>query len=137
MLYLAVAVVCFALTAMFYKLALHKGCDREGLIVAERVAMVILLFSYILLHDRFCFSGTVVGLGAIAGALLFVSRISLLYSFKYGRVSTSWTVLSLSTAIPVLASIFFWKEIPDLRKAIGLILVPVAIVLLQETEEIY
>jgi uncharacterized membrane protein len=137
MLYLAVAVVCFALTAMLYKLALHRGCDREALMVAERITMVLLLAVFILLHENFHFSRAVVGFGILGGSLLFISRISLLYSFKYGKVSTSWTVVSLSTAIPVLASIFFWKESPDVRKTIGLLLVPVAIILLRENEEMY
>ncbi|MGC8804709.1 MAG: hypothetical protein ACP5QD_02060, partial [Candidatus Ratteibacteria bacterium] len=63
---------------------------------------------------------------------IFISRLALLTALKYGKISSSWTTINLSLIIPILASMIFWKEIPNIRQAIGLLMVPLAIILLQE-----
>ncbi len=57
-------------------------------------------------------------------------------ALKYGKISTSWIVLNLAVLIPILASIFIWKEIPDIKKILGICLIPISFLLLREKESI-
>lgn len=132
MIYLFISVFSFAAAAILYKYANHTNCDRISIVLSERITTVILLFIYITLFDRFALSPVITVLAIIGGTTIFFSRIALLASLKYGKVSSSWTIVNLSVVIPVLASIFLWHEIPLPRQIIGLFLVPVAIGLLQE-----
>lgn len=129
---LLIALALFAATAMLYKLATHKKCEQLGIIISERLAIVLLMAFYISSFDQFQFSSGIVGLGLLGGAAVFVSRWALLHALMFGKVSTSWIIVSLAVAIPIIAAIFIWQEIPDLRRAIGIILVPLAIILTRE-----
>ncbi len=132
MIYLLISVVFFAVAALLYKYANHINCDRISIIVSERIVTVMLLFIYIVLFDRFALSPVITLLALAGGTTIFLSRIALLASLKYGKVSSSWTIVNLSVVIPVFASIFLWHEIPSNRQIVGLLLVPAAIGLLQE-----
>lgn len=135
MIYLFLSVVFYSIAALLYKHANQIGTDRIVLILAERISAVIFVFFYLLLFDQFRITARITLLACVGGITIFISRLALLASLKYGKISTSWTAVNLSVFIPVVASIFFWKEIPDTKQTIGLILVPLAIFLLQEDKK--
>jgi drug/metabolite transporter (DMT)-like permease len=53
---------------------------------------------------------------------------------KFGQLSVSWTVISLAVAFPVVASIFFWHEIPTAKQMVGLVLIVIALLLFGHNE---
>lgn len=132
MIYLFLSVFFFAIAALIYKHSNQINCDRLSIIVSERISAVILMVFYILFFDSFRPSGQITILAFIGGVTIFISRIALLTSLKYGKISSSWTAVNLSVVIPTTASIFLWKEFPDAKQVVGLLLVPLAIFLLQE-----
>ncbi|MCX7705622.1 MAG: EamA family transporter [bacterium] len=132
MTYLFLSVIFYTIAALAYKHANQVGCDRISLIFSERIAAVFLMLFYLFLFDTFRPSAQVTLLAFVGGITIFLSRLTLLISLKYGKISSSWTAVNLSVIVPVIASIFFWKEKPDAKQTIGLILVPLAIFLLQE-----
>jgi len=87
---------------------------------------------YVFLAGSFHPTPVVTLVAFAGGTTIFISRVALLASLKYGKISSSWTAVSLSVVIPTMASAIFWKEIPSGKQITGLILVPVAIFLLQE-----
>jgi len=103
-----------------------------AIIVSERISAVILMSLYMLFFDTFDITPGATLLALAGGITIFISRLALLTALKYGKISSSWTAVNLSLVIPILASMIFWKEIPNLRQTIGLLMVPLAIILLQE-----
>jgi len=135
MVYLFLSATIFAIVALIYKYANQAGCDSISIIAAERISAVFFITLFMLFFDKFQPSTAVTFLGFAGGITIFISRLALLLSLKYGKISSSWTAVNLSVVIPTIASIFFWKEIPGIRQLIGLLLVPLAIYLLQEKEK--
>ncbi len=129
---LALVVFFFTAAAMIYKAANQAGCRQIGTITAERAAVLLLMGMYIAFLDSFHVTPRLTAMAAIGGTAIFFSRWALLLALITGKVSSSWTVVNLSVAIPTLASIFIWKEMPDLKTFTGLALVPAAIILLRE-----
>ncbi len=132
MLNLILVILFFTAAAMTYKAANQAGAKQVGTIIVERTAVIILIGSFIFLFDSFHASPALTGFAAIGGTAIFFSRWALLLALMTGKVSSSWTIVNLSVAIPTLASIFIWKEIPGFKTVIGLALVPAAIYLLRE-----
>jgi len=132
MLYLTLSVIFFSIAALIYKQSNHLNCDRISIVVSERISAVILMSLYILHAGSFHPTPSITLVAFAGGTTIFISRVALLASLKYGKISSSWTAVSLSVVIPTMASAIFWKEMPSGKQIIGLILVPVAIFLLQE-----
>jgi uncharacterized membrane protein len=132
MLYLILSVLFFSIAALIYKQSNHLNCDRISIVVSERISAVVLMIIYVFLAGSFHPTPVVTLVAFAGGTTIFISRVALLASLKYGKISSSWTAVSLSVVIPTMASAIFWKEIPSGKQITGLILVPVAIFLLQE-----
>ncbi|MCM8816717.1 MAG: EamA family transporter [Candidatus Omnitrophica bacterium] len=135
MIYLFFSVVFYTIAALLYKHANQLGCDRISLILSERIFAVFFMLLYMTFFDTFKTSMGLTLIASVGGVTIFLSRLALLASLKYGKISSSWTAVNLSVVIPIIASIFFWKEIPNIRQMLGLILVPLAIFLLQEDKK--
>ena len=129
---LALVLFFFTAAAMLYKAANQAGCRQVGTIAIERAAVLLFMGLYIIFFDSLHITPRLTGLAAIGGTAIFFSRWALLLALITGKVSSSWTVVNLSVAIPTLASILIWKEIPDIKTITGLALVPAAIILLKE-----
>ncbi len=132
MINLLLVIFFFTAAAMLYKAANQAGCRQVGIIVTERAAVIIFIGSFIFLLDKPHLSLELTGLAAVGGTAIFFSRWALLLALTTGKISSSWTAVNLSVALPTAASIFIWKEIPDVKTIIGLALVPAAIILLKE-----
>ncbi len=132
MINLLLVLLCFTAAAMIYKAANQAGCRQIATITVERLTAIAFMTLYIFFFDEFHHPPGLVGLAAVGGAAIFISRWALLVALITGKVSSSWTVVNLSIAIPTAASIIIWKETPDIKTMAGLALVPVAIILLRE-----
>jgi len=88
------------------------------------------VFSLVYVITTYSFKGTpspVIQLGLIAGVLFFIAVASFFEVTKWGRLSISWTAVSLSLMIPTLASILFWGEKPSLGQIFGIMGVALAL----------
>ncbi len=74
----------------------------------------------------------VIWLGLVAGIALIVARIGLLQALRTGQASVTFTFWNMSLVIPVLLSIFLWRETPASWQIVGLVLTPICLLLLSE-----
>lgn len=72
--------------------------------------------------------------GAIGGAAWFAGYLLLSASIRLAGVTIAQCVGWLGVAVPVVASILFWREIPNLSQCAGLALMVVALFLLAPGE---
>jgi drug/metabolite transporter (DMT)-like permease len=56
-----------------------------------------------------------------------VAILSFQHGVRFGKISTSWLVINLSTALPTILSIAIYHEVVSLRRALGLALAMVAL----------
>lgn len=73
---------------------------------------------------------TVLGVGAVAGTAAAVALFAFQASLRFGKISTSWLVVNLCVAVPVLVSVVVYGEQVTAGKAAGVALVFATIVLL-------
>ncbi|MDA2930414.1 hypothetical protein MYX84_10785 [Acidobacteria bacterium AH-259-O06] len=72
--------------------------------------------------------------GFLASTAILAFHTGLRYG--QGKIATSWVVINLSTALPTVLSIIVYKEPVSLAKAVALVLVVVAMLLLWKDKKL-
>lgn len=133
-LYLILAVVSLGCLGVLHKVADHRRCRPQSinavLFLAAGFALTIV--------TTFRFGAaawTQVPLPAwwVATACGLCASVAILHfqhGVRYGRISTSWLIVNLSTIVPTILSILIYRESVSPRRAISLLLALVALVLL-------
>ena len=134
MFHLILGIIFGGMGSILYKVAEENKCNRLWINTICRLTITFLISLYISLKESFQFNLKLLGVGLLAGISVFFGRWLFLRAIKYGKLSISWTVLNLAVIIPILASIIIWKEIPDLKRMLGILLIPISILLLKEKE---
>ena len=134
MFHLILGIIFGGIGSIFYKLAEEKMCNRLWTNTISRLTMIFLISLYIIYKGSFHFNLKLLGVGLLGGISVFFGRWLFMRALRYGKVSVSWVILSLAVLIPILASIFIWKEIPDAKKILGICLIPISFILLREKE---
>jgi drug/metabolite transporter (DMT)-like permease len=131
-LYMALAVVSFSLTGIFAKVADTRNCRPTAiytLLYAWSLALVS-VFGVLGRGASFGVPATVAwialpfGIAAVIGGLAFQTAI------RYGKLSSSWLIISLSAAVPTVCSIIVYREPVGLRQVAVLALVVASVLLL-------
>lgn len=131
-LFLFSSLIGFGLLGIFHKVADHPNCR-------PRMVTMLLLFwgaALTAIYTKFfepkglTFPPKVLAIGAAGGLLASLALFSFQASLRFGKISTSWLILNLCTFVPVVLSILIYREQVTLGKAIGLLLVLLAIFLL-------
>ena len=130
MLYTFCSLIFFTLFGICYKASVHHKCNpvmmNTGVLFFA--GLMALLF---LLNSPSQYNFTVTLLGLLGGTFFFAASIFVLYALKNGgKISVCWTMLNLGMVIPVLFSLFFWKETIDFKKILGLLLICSSIILI-------
>ena len=73
---------------------------------------------------------SVLGMGAAAGAAASLALFAFQASLRHGKISTSWLVLNLCIAVPILISILVYGEALTAGKGVGVAMVFAAILLM-------
>lgn len=115
--------------AVSYKVAAQKKCNLEMVNIWMYAGSLVTIAAYVLLKRHLEFNTPALYLGIAAGITAYFTTLAFFYHIKHGQLSASWTVISLSVAFPVLASIFIWHERPSIKQLIGLVLIVVALLL--------
>ncbi len=129
--YVFLSLVCFSAIGICCKIGDSLKC-RPNTLIALMAAWSFVLVTGAVLHS----GGSLAAPGAVAvvaipcGICGGIALLSMQKGVHYGKVSTSWLAINLSTAIPTVASILVYKEPLSLTKAIALVLIPVSMALL-------
>ncbi|MHB0997832.1 MAG: EamA family transporter [Armatimonadota bacterium] len=131
--YLILSIITSVLFAICYKIAVQKGCNLKSVNAWNYAGAVISILVYILITQNLKFNQSVIMLGIAAGFTSFFASLTFFMHIKYGQLSTSWTIISLSVAFPVLASIFIWHEIPDAGQILAMVFIVIAFILMGQS----
>lgn len=113
MLYAILAVACYVATSVSQKTAARRGLDAVGVNLVLRVSgavltAVLLLTAFDWAQPQLPQAGLV---GLAGGACAFVAGYAGLRALSFGSLNATWSLLRVSTVIPVLASIVIWGEL--------------------------
>jgi drug/metabolite transporter (DMT)-like permease len=131
-LFLFGALLGFSLLGILHKVADHPSCRPR------MITMLLLLWgagltaAYTAAFDKhgLRMPASVLGMGAAAGAAASLALFAFQASLRYGKISTSWLVLNLCVAVPLLISIVVYGETLTAAKGVGVAMVFAAIVLM-------
>src|SRR5438552_14221649 len=130
--FLITAIVAFGTLGIFHKVADHPHCRPKMTALLLHFWGGILAITYTIsvnshgLH----FPKSVVLIGASAGLVASLTLFVFQTGLKYGKISTSWLIINLTTAVPVIILIFVFGEKLSASKGLGVLLVFAAIVML-------
>ncbi len=131
MLYIFCALIFFTLFGLFYKLSDYKKCNPVMMNTGMTFFAGLMALLFLLVNKSFQYSFNVGMLGLLGGTFFFAATLLVLYALKNGgKISVCWTMLNLGMVIPVLFSLFFWKEGLDVKGILGLLLICSSIILI-------
>ena len=132
--FLIVAVCALGLLGVLHKLADFRGCRPQAinlfLFLGAAAAMwALTLFRY----GAAAMNGiplVAAAVGAGCGLLASVAILNFQHGIRYGKISTSWLIINLSTALPTVLSIAIYRERVSPRRGLGLLLAVAALLIL-------
>jgi drug/metabolite transporter (DMT)-like permease len=131
--YLLLSILSQSVYVQGYKIAVEKGYDGNQVNTISYLAA----FTFLLgrsLGVRLSFNIAALFWGLALGVFGFIATLTFFYGIRYGSLGISWTIISLASLIPTLASISIWWEVPDFWGIFALILTVVSIGLMGNTE---
>ncbi len=132
-LYLLLAVVSFGTLGVLHKVSDHRRCRPAGvnLILFLGAAVSMLAVSVWRTGTRVMEVPAIAWATAIVcGFLASLAILAFQHGVRFGKISTSWLVINLSTALPTVLSIVIYQESVSLRRGLGLFLSVAALVML-------
>lgn len=130
----------FAVLAMFalgclgvlLKLALSRGCTSLAVNTALFITSSLITGAYIVSAKNTSFAPppSIIAIAIAFGVVTAMACWAFLNGVKFGKISTSYVIISLSAAVPTIASTVLYHEQLGLRKIAVLLLAAVAILLL-------
>jgi drug/metabolite transporter (DMT)-like permease len=132
--YLMVAVSALGFLGVFHKVADHRRCRPEAInfmifVVAAVTMLAVSLVRFgpaaVLAIPRVAWITALV-----CGFLASFATLQFQHGIRHGKISTSWLVINLSTALPTVLSILLYNETVTPRRALGLVLAVVALLIL-------
>ena len=130
MVYIIPIIVLTGLFTQFYKIANRRNCDIAAVNLGSFAASLCAVVVYLACAGGFRAEAHSLGLGAAAGALVCGAIVLFFLATKEGKLSVCWTIVGLSSAIPVIVCFMVWDETVTFRKLAGLALAAAAIILL-------
>ncbi len=130
--FLITAIIAFGTLGIFHKVADHPNCRPKMTALLLHFWGGVLSVTYTSVADShgFQFPKAVIIIGACTGLVASLTLFVFQTGLKYGKISTSWLIINLTTAVPVLISIFVFGEKLSASKGLGVLLVFAAIVML-------
>lgn len=128
MIWLLPAAICSIGIALILKYSETRGGDRLLLVGANYITASLLAFLFIL-PKLAAPNGATIALGAVTGIDYVLGFLVLAAGIARGPLAVPVTVMRLSVAVPILASIAFWAERPGGLQWAGLALGAAAILL--------
>ena len=115
---------------------LHKQADRAGC-RPRQINILLFAFSAIFSAASLTARGQSLAVPANVWAIALPSGVCaataiLLFQIgvRYGKISTSWLIINLSAAIPILVSVLWYREKVGAKQAVALLAMLAALILL-------
>jgi drug/metabolite transporter (DMT)-like permease len=126
------ALVGFGLLGIFHKVADHPNCRPRMVTMLLLLSGAVLTGLYTAFFDAkgLHLPTNVLVIGAAGGMLSSLALFAFQASLRFGKISTSWLIINLCVAVPVILSIVVYRERVTAGKVVGMLLVLVAILLL-------
>jgi drug/metabolite transporter (DMT)-like permease len=126
------SLIAFALLGIFHKVADHPQCRPKMIAVILLFWGGVLATAYTAAFDEIGlrFPREVLLIGSLAGVIAALALFVFQTGLKFGKISTSWLIINLATAVPVLLSVFLFGERINVAKIAGIVLVLAAIVMM-------
>jgi drug/metabolite transporter (DMT)-like permease len=132
--YLLIAVISLGTLGVVHKVADHQRCKPEAInfvifLTAGMIMFVVSIWRFgpiSLLQIPAVAWITAAGCGFLAS----FATLNFQQGIRHGKISTSWLVINLSTALPTALSILIYREAVGLRRGLGLLLSVVALLIL-------
>ncbi len=130
--FLLSSIVAFGLLGIFHKVADHPQCRPKmtALLLHFWGGVLALIYTYFFDSRGMVFPREVIVIGCCTGLVASLTLFVFQTALKYGKISTSWLIINLTAAVPVLISMFVFKEQIGSTKAFGIALVFAAMVML-------
>jgi drug/metabolite transporter (DMT)-like permease len=131
-LFLIGSLIGFSLLGILHKVADHPSCRPRMITMLLLLWGALLTAAYTLAFDPrgLHMPTSVLGIGAAAGAAASLALFAFQASLRYGKISTSWLILNLCIAVPLLVSILVYREALTTGKIFGVAMVFAAIFLM-------
>ena len=122
--FLCMSVVSLGMPGVTHKVSDHRGCRPEAvnLMLFLVAAAVMPEISMWRMGPTKVLDIPASGwLTAVAcGFLASVAILNFQHGVRFGKISTSWLIINLSTALPTVLSILIYREAVSVRRALGL-----------------
>jgi drug/metabolite transporter (DMT)-like permease len=132
-LYLAIAVCSLGMLGVLHKVADHRRCGPEAINLFLFLWAGVILTGFSLWRVPSLFTQTpakAIGVAAVCGVLAGLAILNFQRGIRYGRISTSWLVINLSTIVPTVLAILIYREVVSFKRAFSLFLALVSLLLL-------
>lgn len=126
------SLIAFGLLGIFHKVADHPQCRPKIIAVILLFWGGVLATAYTAAFDEhgLKFSREVLLIGSLGGVIAAMALFVFQTGLKFGKISTSWLIINLATAVPVILSVLLFGERMNVGKIAGLGLVFAAIVMM-------
>jgi drug/metabolite transporter (DMT)-like permease len=130
--FLFAAFFSFGMLGIFHKVADHPECRPKMTAMLLPFWGCILSVLYVMAFDSkgLNFPTGVLVIGSCAGVIAALALFVFQTALKFGKISTSWLIINLASAVPVVLSIVVFKERISAAKISGVLLVFMALVML-------
>ena len=132
--FLLLAVVAFGLLGILHKVADFRKCRAQAinLFLFLGAAVAMSCAGFVLYGARTMTSIPLMAasVALMCGLLASVAILNFQHGVRYGKISTSWLIINLSTALPTILSIVMYREHVGPRRMAGLFLAFVALLIL-------
>jgi len=130
--FLLLALTAFGTLGIFHKIADHPQCRPKmtALLLFFWGGVFSVIYAATLDAKGLHFPSRVVLIGSCTGTIAALTLFVFQMALRYGKISTSWLIINLTSSVPVLASILLFNEKLSFAKSFGILLVFAAIVLL-------
>jgi len=133
-LHLLLAVVSLGMLGVLHKVADHRRCRPQAINLLLFFCATLLLGLTASLRSGpaaiLALPGRVLAVGAMCGICAGLAILNFQHAVRFGKISTSWLLINLSTAVPTVLSIFIYREQVTPRRALSMTLTVAALVLL-------
>ena len=138
MIYLLLAIFSSAMVSIVMRLSTNRVRNNVAMLVMNYLMCLILAALYTGIGELFPTSsalGSTLGMGVIHGALYLGSFVLLQANVKRNGVVLSATFMKLGLLVPMVVSVLFFGEKPELLQIIGFLMALAAIVLINSEKD--
>jgi drug/metabolite transporter (DMT)-like permease len=135
-LYMILSLTCFGLIGIFIKFAETRGCKPRALsTLAYGWALLFALLLIVYRGAQFGAPRVVYLIAFPFGVASVIGVIVFMVGVRFGKISTSWLVISLSAAVPAIGSVVLYHEPVKGKKVAVLVLAIVSVLLLWKDKQ--